>query len=514
MKLSALRIVVIVALLLGAWVRTNGAEHRWVWQDEVTTLLHVNGRIGPEVDAARPRTFGELAAMLREPGPGGVGRVVATLVAEDTHHSPLYYVAQRVWNDAGGGALGRRSLSILIGALSVIAIGWFGFVLGGRRAGALAAALAAVSPFLVLYGQQMREYGLWCTFIALSSGAAVVAARRGGFTPWAWYAAASAAALWTSPLSVLLAPAHAVYAAYAGGRRRLAAVALAYAAALVAYAPWLRVQFDHRAQEVVDMSWSATPYAIPALAAKLLFTESSALTDLAYANRLGILASGLALLAIAAAVLYLLRRDRDSFVALGSIALTTAILPLLVDLVAGSHFSASSRYLSPLVVVTIVAVACALARLPQLVAVVGAAALVVLGAVSSAIATSSPVWWDNHGDSSMIEIASTLARDGSPPVLYEHSCAGLLGLARVAAPAERTRCGPTATQTPLAGWYVIKPSAELTAHAAAAGFKLVRVSGGSDTSEAVRAFRQKAGVTDEEPWLARFAPIRVAAPRS
>ena len=230
--------------------------------------------------------------------------------------------------------------------------------------GAVSVALAAVSPFLVLYGQQMREYGLWCGLIALSSGAAVVAARRGGFTPWAWYAVASTAALWTSPLSLLLAPAHAVYAAYAGGRRRLVEYVLAYAAALVAYAPWLLVMVEHRTQIAESNAWSATPYSIQALGAKLLFTESSALTDLAYTNRLGIIAAAFALLAIAAAAVYLFRRDRGSLVALGSIALTTALLPLLVDVVAGSHRSARS-YLCPLVVVTIVALGCALAQLPR-----------------------------------------------------------------------------------------------------------------------------------------------------
>jgi hypothetical protein len=504
MKLSALGIVVIVAVLLGAWVRTNGADRRWVWQDEITTLLHANGRIGPEVDAARPSTFGQLAATLHDPAPGGLGAVVSTLVREDAQHPPLYYVAQRLWNDAGGGALGRRSLSIAFGALSVVAIGWFGFVLAGRRAGALSAALAAVSPFLVLYGQQLREYGLWCAFIALSSGAVVLAARRGGIAPWALYASASAAALWTSPLSLLLAPAHAAYALYAGGRRRLVECALAYAVALIAFAPWAIVMYAGRAQIAESNAWSGTPYSVAALAAKLLFTESSAFTDLAYANRLGIVVGALALLAIAATAVYLFRTDRGTAVALGSIAFTTALLPFLADVVTGSHRSASARYLCPLVVVTIVAVACALARLRPHFAVAGAAVLVAVAAVSSAIGTSSPVWWDNHGDSSLIEIAAELARDGAPPVLYEHSCVGPLGLARIAPPQERIACGLSAAQTPLAGWYVIKPSAALVERARAAGFKVVRVGGGRDASEAVRSYRQRAGTNDDEPWLARF----------
>lgn len=506
MKVTALGVVFVVALLLGAWVRTNGAERRWVWQDEVTTLLHVAGRTGPDVDAGAPRTFGDLAADLRDPAPGGAGRVVAALAREDAQHPPLYYLAQRVWHDAGGDVLGRRSLSIALGALSVAAIGWFGFVLGGKRAGMLSAALAAVSPFLVLYGQQMREYGLWCGFIALSSGVVVVATRRGRATDWAAYAAASAAALWTSPLSLLLAPAHAAYALYAGGRRRLAQCALAYAVALVAFAPWAWVMFGGRAQIAESNAWSGGAYSLAALGAKLLFTESSSITDLAYANRFGILVSGFALLAIAAAAVYLVRREREIAVALGAIAIATALLPLLADLVLGSHRTASSRYLCPLVVVTLVALGCALARLPDRLAASGAALLVAIGAVSSAIGTSQPVWWDNHGDASLIEIARVLARDRAPTLLHDGPCVGLLGLARIAPPAEPVRCGPSATVALRAGWYVPDPSPAFTRRATAAGLRLVRITGGNDANDAVRAFRRNAGATTDEPYLTRLEP--------
>lgn len=497
-----------VALVLGAWTRTNGAEQRWVWRDEVTTLLHVMGHVERDVDGANARTFGGLVASLQEPAPGGPGAVVSVLVREDAQHPPLYYVSQRLWTGAGGDALGRRSFAIACGMAAVAAIAWFGYVLGGPRAGAFSFALAAVSPFLVLYGQQMREYGLWCAFIALASGALVVATRRGSLAAWAGYAAASAAALWTSPLSLLLAPAHLVFAGFAGGRRALARCALAYAAALVAFGPWLWVMYAHRVQIVESNAWSATAYSVPALAAKLLFTISSSFTDLAYANRLGLIAGGLVLIAIAVAAVALIRADARAAVLLGAIAIATAIVPFAADLLTGQHRTASSRYLCPLIVVTVVGMACALARSAPRRAAAAAVALVGLAAVSSAIGTSSPVWWDNHGDSSVLDIGAALARAGAPPVLYEGQCSELLGLARIVPAAEPVRCGPTATGPLAAGWYVFAPSAGLRARARREHLAVLGVAGGRDRDEAVRAFRRTrgAGDSDSEPALAKLEP--------
>src|SRR3981081_3859480 len=106
--------IVGIALVLGAWVRTHGADQRWVWRDEVTTLLHVAGHVEGDVDGAAPRTFGTLAAFVRDPATGGAGAVVTALVREDAQHPPLYYASQRIWNDAGGGVLGLRAYAILL----------------------------------------------------------------------------------------------------------------------------------------------------------------------------------------------------------------------------------------------------------------------------------------------------------------------------------------------------------------------------------------------------------------
>jgi hypothetical protein len=352
---------------------------------------------------------------------------------------------------------------------------------------------------------------LWCGLVALSSGSLVVAVRRGGAARWFGYAAASAIAVWTTPLSLLLAPAHAAYAAIAGGRRRVAAFAAAYAAALVAYLPWIVVMIANRTQIESSNAWSEGAYSRVALAAKVLFTIASAFTDLAYANSAGVVAGALVLLVLAGSSILMVRTNRDAALLLGALALTTAGTLIVADLAFGTHRAASARYLAPVVVVAIVTVACALARLPTRAAALGVAALVALGAWSSALATAAPVWWDNHGDSSLRDVASILARAGSPPVAYEGSCAALLPLARIVPPGERVRC-PAADAASLApGWYVVSPSAAFIGRARARGFATVPGGAAADASAAVRAFRRGTGGSNEEPTVDRLEPIGPAA---
>jgi hypothetical protein len=278
--------------------------------------------------------------------------------------------------------------------------------------------------------------------------------------------------------------------------------------ALLAFAPWAPIIYAKRAQIAAENAWSATPYSPLALAAKLLFTAASAFTDLAYANRIGVVAGAIALLVAAAAAVFLARKERAAAVALGAIAVSTALLPFVADIVSGTHRSSSSRYLCPLVIAIVVAVACALARAPRRFGTAAGAALVLLAAVSSALGTSSPVWWDNHGDSGTIAVAASLSRAGDPPVLYEGPCAGVLGLALISVPAEPLRCGPTAAGAiPTAGTYVVSPSAALEERARAAKLRVVPVTVGRDASDAVRAFRGDTGSAGADPVLARVERI-------
>lgn len=99
-------------------------------------------------------------------------RDVATIIASAAAdiHPPLYYLALSAWvRVAGVGDAGVRLLSVLLGALTVLIVYALGRRMAGRAAGLLAAAAAAVSPFLVYYAQETRMYMLATLLATLSA---------------------------------------------------------------------------------------------------------------------------------------------------------------------------------------------------------------------------------------------------------------------------------------------------------------------------------------------------------
>ena len=92
----------------------------------------------------------------------------SSMVGVETN-PPLYFVTGWLWARVfGTGEVGLRSLSALIGT-AVIPIAYLcGRELVSRRAGLVAAALAAVSPFLIWYSQEAREYMLLTALSGMS----------------------------------------------------------------------------------------------------------------------------------------------------------------------------------------------------------------------------------------------------------------------------------------------------------------------------------------------------------
>ena len=74
---------------------------------------------------------------------------------------PLYYGVAWLWSKVfGTGEVGLRSLSALAGTLTVVVAYAAAARLASPRAGLIAAALVATSPFLVWYSQEARSYAL------------------------------------------------------------------------------------------------------------------------------------------------------------------------------------------------------------------------------------------------------------------------------------------------------------------------------------------------------------------
>jgi mannosyltransferase len=166
-------------------------------------------------------------------------------------HPPGYYVLLWGWVRLfGQGEAAVRALSAVFGVALVVLVylaGWHWF---GARVGWLAAFCAAVSPFQVVYSQEVRMYILVALLGAVATyswGRWIVASGRGRLTWSVAYVLAAAAGLWTHysfPVVLLalnvawlvwwLRASHAV-----PGWRALSGWLGMHVIVLLLYAPWL-----------------------------------------------------------------------------------------------------------------------------------------------------------------------------------------------------------------------------------------------------------------------------------
>ena len=131
---------------------------------------------------------GVTVALLQLP----LGKMLSTIPHSEST-PPLYYVLAWMWTRVfGRGEIGLRSLSALCGTAAVPALYAAGKVLISRRAGLVAALLAAVSPLLVWYSQEGRAYALLTLLAALSLVLFARALSGGGSGSLAGWAVVSA----------------------------------------------------------------------------------------------------------------------------------------------------------------------------------------------------------------------------------------------------------------------------------------------------------------------------------
>jgi mannosyltransferase len=205
-----------VLIVVAAALRLPGLGSQSFWHDEIFTVRLADADFGGLVD--------------------GIGDTEAT--------PPVYYVvvwvAERLFGD---GETGLRLLSALCGIALVPVAYAMGRALSGRRAGLIAAALVAVSPYLLWYSQEARSYALYALLSAASFLFFMRALERASPRALVAWAVLSALAIATHYFAGFIVGIEAVWLLLAVGRSRavLAAVG-AVAATCAVLAPLLLAQ--------------------------------------------------------------------------------------------------------------------------------------------------------------------------------------------------------------------------------------------------------------------------------
>jgi hypothetical protein len=191
---------------------------------------------------------------------------------------PLYFILGWGWAKVfGTGAAGLRSLSAVAGTALIPVTYLCGRELVSRRAGLVAAALAAVNPFLIWYSQEAREYML----LALLCGGSLLFFARAWRAPTgrnlALWALLSALALLTQYFAGFLVAAEALALLYRARSRASVIAVAAMGAVELALIPHVVGNFTNQLQWVVALPLSLRIKQVPVGFAMNTLDQSSAI---------------------------------------------------------------------------------------------------------------------------------------------------------------------------------------------------------------------------------------------
>ncbi len=254
-----------------------------------------------------------------------LGSMLSSMVVHETN-PPLYFVLGWVWAHVfGNGAFGLRSLSALAGTAVVLLAYLCGRELVSRRAGLVAAMLAAVSPFMIWYSQEAREYMLLAALCAASLLYFGRTLREPTARNIAWWGVLSSLAVLTHFFAAFLVAPEALWLLYVVRDR---AIAIAAGTVAVVQAALLPLLFTHASTTLLGFIKS-TPLSdriqqVPVAFAFGTLYESPAV-------RYGLL--GAAALAAVLIVLLVIGADSTELRGAGTVAALAAAV-LLLPLVA------------------------------------------------------------------------------------------------------------------------------------------------------------------------------------
>ena len=162
---------------------------------------------------------------------------------------PLFFLAALASAQLGDDTVLIRLPSLLLGTATVPVVYALGRQVVGTKAGLLAAALVALSPFAVFYSVEARPYATMVFFVALSMLALLRAVEDSRTRWWVIYALAAACAVYSHYTAIFIVGTQALWAIFAH-RERLKVLLVVYAAVALAFVPWLPTFFEQRDKDL------------------------------------------------------------------------------------------------------------------------------------------------------------------------------------------------------------------------------------------------------------------------
>ncbi len=352
-------VVLLLLVIIGAAVRLHNIDRKCCWHDEALTLQVLSGFTVGEI--YRREFTGKIVSPAdlqiyqgRNPEKG-LSDTVRALISGNPLHAPVYYVSAWVVDGTALPPLeAARCTSAAFGTMAVAAIAWLCLEMFGAQSILIAVLLFALSPFLVTYSQEAREYAAWTLALALSAAAFLRALKTDTTRSWLVYAGLTAFAVNSHILTVALIAGQVVVACVLERRlwsQKIAHLGAAILGVAVTSVPWFFASFF----SMTNPKLLGTPTRVT-LESNLGDIGSISIGNMlciffdapfTLAEPLCLVAVFVLLVEVGSLVYFARKADRYEKTVVLGFALPVACLLLALDIMLGGARASGARYMTP-----------------------------------------------------------------------------------------------------------------------------------------------------------------------
>jgi Dolichyl-phosphate-mannose-protein mannosyltransferase len=179
--------------------------------------------------------------------------------SDDEITPPLSFVLGWLTLKIGGAPEWVRLPSLLAGTATIPLVYLLGARTLGRFAGLVAAAVMALSPFMIYYSDEARAYSLMIALLTASALALLAAIRTGRTRWWVIYAVCSCGALYSHYTAVFPMAGQALWVLWKQ-RQALRAFVIASVGVVIGFAPWISGFIADNNSPTTDILSSLQPF--------------------------------------------------------------------------------------------------------------------------------------------------------------------------------------------------------------------------------------------------------------
>ncbi|CAN5164495.1 hypothetical protein BH10CYA1_BH10CYA1_58100 [soil metagenome] len=254
--------LLLILICLGASMRLIKLDDKEFWHDESFTALVLSGRTTIELKneiSEKPCHFSELTKYRTVNDYSSFSSIINVIGEDEPGHAPLFYFMELLLCSAlGTTTFNMRLACALISLVTLPIFYWLALeTYQSKFTATLATTFASLSPILIYYAQEARDYSLGILFMTLSSALLLYALRTSMRAAWIGYAISITCGLYSWLLTTVVIAGHILFVGLTQKRSReiLLPFSLSVAFSGLLFAPWLAFLSQHTANFKKAYDW-------------------------------------------------------------------------------------------------------------------------------------------------------------------------------------------------------------------------------------------------------------------